>query len=177
MAKTYNTLGTVAPGDVLRANSGTAAYNGVITNINNFRVPPMCRVYRATTLTPYTAGSAITWDAESFDTDGMHDAVTNTSRITANTAGVYSFTGSVRVDTTGSFTSRNIFAKVNGTTFVWQALGPAAGTNDSSPVAFSYLLAVNDYVELFVANGGTGTFAIADSVEANITATWLGQLS
>jgi len=30
----WTTLGTVAPGDVLRANSGTAAYNGVIGNLN-----------------------------------------------------------------------------------------------------------------------------------------------
>ena len=30
----FVTLGTVAPGDVLRANSGTAAYNNVIGNIN-----------------------------------------------------------------------------------------------------------------------------------------------
>jgi len=29
----FTTLGTVAPGDVLRANSGTAAYNNVIGNI------------------------------------------------------------------------------------------------------------------------------------------------
>ena len=30
----WTNLGTVAPGDVLRANSGTAAYNNVIGNIN-----------------------------------------------------------------------------------------------------------------------------------------------
>ena len=30
----WTTLGTVAPGDVLRANSGTAAYNNVIGNLN-----------------------------------------------------------------------------------------------------------------------------------------------
>jgi hypothetical protein len=32
----WTTLGTVAPGDVLRANSGTAAYNNVIGNLNVF---------------------------------------------------------------------------------------------------------------------------------------------
>lgn len=30
----WTTLGTVAPGDVLRANSGTAAYNSVVGNLN-----------------------------------------------------------------------------------------------------------------------------------------------
>jgi hypothetical protein len=34
----WTTLGTVAPGDVLRANSGTAAYNSVIGNLNEFTV-------------------------------------------------------------------------------------------------------------------------------------------
>jgi hypothetical protein len=32
----FVTLGTVAPGDVLRANSGTAAYNNVIGNLAEF---------------------------------------------------------------------------------------------------------------------------------------------
>jgi len=33
----FITLGTVAPGDVLRANSGTAAYNNVIGNVQDIR--------------------------------------------------------------------------------------------------------------------------------------------
>jgi hypothetical protein len=33
----WTTLGTVAPGDVLRANSGTAAYNNVIGNLGELR--------------------------------------------------------------------------------------------------------------------------------------------
>ncbi len=33
----FTTLGTVAPGDVLRANSGTAAYNNVIGNVKDIR--------------------------------------------------------------------------------------------------------------------------------------------
>jgi hypothetical protein len=33
----FITLGTVAPGDVLRANSGTAAYNSVIGNVADIR--------------------------------------------------------------------------------------------------------------------------------------------
>jgi len=33
----WTNLGTVAPGDVLRANSGTAAYNNVIGNLANLR--------------------------------------------------------------------------------------------------------------------------------------------
>ena len=33
----WTTLGTVAPGDVLRANSGTAAYNNIIGNVTDIR--------------------------------------------------------------------------------------------------------------------------------------------
>ncbi|MEY3745080.1 MAG: hypothetical protein RLZ48_758 [Actinomycetota bacterium] len=36
----WTTLGTVAPGDVLRANSGTAAYNNVIGNLGELRDTP-----------------------------------------------------------------------------------------------------------------------------------------
>jgi hypothetical protein len=40
----WTTLGTVAPGDVLRANSGTAAYNSIIGNAN---IAPRGRVASA----------------------------------------------------------------------------------------------------------------------------------
>jgi len=36
----WTNLGTVAPGDVLRANSGTAAYNNVIGNVVDLRDTP-----------------------------------------------------------------------------------------------------------------------------------------
>jgi len=52
----FITLGTVAPGDVLRANSGTAAYNSVIGNVKDIRAAQINvqSVTKTDTTLPYT---------------------------------------------------------------------------------------------------------------------------
>jgi hypothetical protein len=66
----WTNLGTVAPGDVLRANSGTAAYNSIIGNLNE---APRGYVGQATSTTINQStsttgldltGITVTWTAE-----------------------------------------------------------------------------------------------------------------
>ena len=49
------------------------------------------RVYRSTaqTITTGTTGTVLTFDAERWDTGGVHSTVSNTGRLTATRAGVY----------------------------------------------------------------------------------------
>jgi hypothetical protein len=56
----FVTLGTVAPGDVLRANSGTAAYNNVIGNVNEAPRGVLARATRTTNQTGITTVTDIT---------------------------------------------------------------------------------------------------------------------
>jgi hypothetical protein len=51
---------------------------------------PRCKVFNSVNESiPNAAFTAVTFDSEEFDTDSMHSTVTNTDRITFNTAGTY----------------------------------------------------------------------------------------
>jgi hypothetical protein len=81
VAKTYPAIGPFAPGDILTA----ATMTSIDTNLDNQRVPPAVRVVRTSDVTNYS-GSTITWQAETFDTDGMWSSGTT---VTIQTAGIY----------------------------------------------------------------------------------------
>jgi hypothetical protein len=79
MAKTYPTIGPFTAGDILTA----ATMTDIQTNLTNQRVPPMCRINQTSGQTINDAtNTVLTFAGEQFDTDGMHDLVTNNSRIT-----------------------------------------------------------------------------------------------
>jgi hypothetical protein len=108
MAKTYNTISTFTSGQVLTA----AQMNQIGTNVNNYRVPPMCSVYRSSNLTSYTSNTEITWNAEHWDTDAMWTSGTD---ITVNTAGIYvvSFMGRITGSATILFATPQIVLNNN----------------------------------------------------------------
>jgi len=151
------------------------------TNLTNQRVPPMCRVQRTSTSASLASSDPIPFNDEAYDTDGMWEGVTNPSRITATTAGVYLFTGSLRIDGTSAFSQLNFFAKKNnGTEQYWQNFSVYTGLNYAAAVAFTISLAPNDYVQLFTGHSGGGTVTAngsATSFNCNLSATWLGQVS
>jgi hypothetical protein len=176
MAKTYNTFTNVATGDVLTATN----FNNLLTNTANYRVPPMCRVYNTGNISPYSSLSAITWDNENFDTDGMHSTSTNTNRITVTTAGIYLFV--LRVNVTATTFSGWPNLRKNGTSVM---IGPQTDASDGGnfhmQASLVIEMAVNDYIDAAVGIGGsTGTVAINGGTSNNgswLAATWLGQVS
>lgn len=176
MAKTYNTIPSVATGDLLTAT----AWNTQATNVNNYRVPPICRVYRAAALNQTANGAAqtIAFDTESVDTDAMHDTVTNTTRITFNTAGVYMVGGSVAF-TPNSTGVRAAKITVNGTTDIAYAdQQSAAAAASAIHVVTSYSFAANDYIELGGYQNSGGNLAYFVTYQSvNFWATWVGQVS
>jgi hypothetical protein len=118
----------------------------------NWATIPAVRAYKTATQSIGTGSSTLlTFDAEYFDTDGIHDLVTNTGRLTCKTAGKYrisanySWTGAV-----GAIRQSSI--KLNGATSIGQDDRPPAlgGNLTSISVTTTYQLAVNDYVELWV---------------------------
>lgn len=76
-----------------------------------------CRLTHSTgqTIAHGTTPVTVAFDTEVFDYDGMHSNVTNNSRITVNTAGVYvvGFAGSLAADT--DYTRVFGIIRVNGT--------------------------------------------------------------
>lgn len=116
--------------------------------------PPRCRV-RPSAVQPISnnAWTALTFDLEDWDTDAMHSTATNTSRITATTAGVYHVAGIVQwaASTTGQ---RFAGLRKNGTTTAAPNEGrvggfaPAGTTVPALEVVNDVVLAVGDWVEL-----------------------------
>jgi hypothetical protein len=68
----------------LRAHDGSTAGGDVVTPAAAFRGALVHKAADQATA-DYTTGTAIAWDAEAYDTDSIHDTVTNNSRLTVPT--------------------------------------------------------------------------------------------
>lgn len=82
------------------------------------RTPPKCQAYAsANTSIANDSGTVVDLDSERYDNDTMHSAVTNTSRITFNTAGLYvvTFVASFAANAAGD---RSAFIRKNGSEFL-----------------------------------------------------------
>jgi hypothetical protein len=56
--------------------------------------PPRCRLWSTAAVSATTSTyTAMTWNSEDYDTDGMHSTSSNTSRITIVTPGLYQLSG------------------------------------------------------------------------------------
>jgi len=108
--------------------------------------------------------TALTWNTETFDTNGLHDNAVNNSRLTAQVAGKYQVSGGARFDTNGTG-RRQLYIKKNGTS-IYSLLEPAA-PNASVPTVYVITglvdLAVGDYVELWVFQNSGGALDLTAS--------------
>jgi len=169
----YNSFSDVATGDVYTA----ANHNLILENINNYRVPPMCRVKQTSGQVVNDAENApLAFDAEDFDTDAMHDNATNNSRITINTAGVYLVIASVRY-TAGVSDDTRISILKNGGNVGIDERGPN-NTRSGMQVMGYYDLAAADYLEAQVyQNNSANTARTTDTPYTFLSAAWIGQVS
>lgn len=175
MPKTYNSIPTVSTGDVYTAT----AHNNIVTNVNNYRVPPMCRVLRSSDWT--YSGTYIEWNAEQYDTDGMFTP--SSTSVTIQTDGVYSVSGFYSYTCTASNTWMGLYLVRNGVT-VSRTSAPAYGPTLGF-VAVNTVISCTAGVTIqmghdplggsaFVAKGGTD---YTTNNVTSLTVTWLGQVS
>lgn len=127
--------------------------------------PPSARAYHSTNQSiNNTVGTALALNSERFDTDTIHDTVTNNSRLTCKTAGKYLIFG--HVEWAANVTNnRQVSILVNGATNIAISAQPAnvnALTTRQS-ISSIYSLAVNDYVELFVYQDSGGALNVLAS--------------
>lgn len=143
---------------------------------------PRAQVYRTTAQAiTNTTLTAVAFDNESYDTNGMHDTVTNNSRLTCHIAGVYLVAATI-VFATNAAGHRGVGFQVNGggTYYGWN-LAPNIGAVYNHVVNAAWLipLAPNDFVEAWVyqTSGGGLNVGVADGTTgANnvFQATWVG---
>lgn len=172
LVATYDETPLMGAATLNHDHTGDPGDGGVLTGyIPTTKEDKGCRVYNSAAQTIGDASwTALTFDSEAYDTDGMHSTSTNTSRLTCVTAGKYLVHGQVTfaANATGS---RWVAIKKNGTFYVNESR-PNAGSSSTVVFHVDLLvdLAVNDYVELFVfqtsggnlnVNGGNATTAFA----------------
>lgn len=109
--------------------------------------------------------TVVALDGEEDDTGSMHDTVTNNSRITAPTAGLYMVTAQVEMASATGFKGlqvrKNAAGAAGSGTQVAQAnVTQGTGSNALGPsLARPIRLAANDYVEMFALQQSGGTLA------------------
>lgn len=157
---------------LLRTNSGATA--------PEWFTPPACRVFHnADQAVASTSLVTLAFNSERFDTDTMHDTVTNNSRITFNTAGVYAV--SVGIHWSGSSSGNyETIILLNGTTaigyhYVTVPTGAGAGPRYVL-CAPPYKFAAADYVQAQVRqdSGGSLNVQVQGNWSAEFSAVWQG---
>lgn len=114
-----------------------------------------CGVYKASAQSiSNNTVTAVTWDAEDFDSDAFHSTSTNTSRLTipSGKAGKYLITGTLFWSGSDLDESRSILIYKNGA--IWRYIDQMQAvnvTNRRTGQSFSTVmdLAVADYVEIY----------------------------
>jgi hypothetical protein len=125
-----------------------------------------CRVYNDADFSHNSSGNwlAVTFNSERWDKEGMHEAVTNPSRITIVTGGLYVITGhaSFAANATGL---RSLGIRLGGATFlaVQHAVSMGASLTTDVSVSTIYALAEDQYIELVCFQNSGSTLLIKAS--------------
>lgn len=177
MAKTYNTIPTVATGDVYTAT----AHNNIATNVNNYRVPPMCRVYRNAALNHTNNGNFqdVSFDTESFtQTDSGMWTVGDPTLIYTKTAGLYLFTASLEfaANATG-FRGASLVHSTAGRIAYSFVLNVGAGGGTALALSSVASCSATDTIKLQGFQSSGGNLGYSTGQVFHLSATWLGQVS
>jgi hypothetical protein len=135
---------------------------------------PACRAYIATDPTTQTLLSGVTtpiaFDAEVFDTDGMHDNAVDNTRFYAKAPGIYHVSGALIFAAPGTGspptgTQREVQVRKNGATVVDDVgLPPFGGTSWTTvPFSTDVQLAAGDYIEILGWQDSGGALALRGS--------------
>ncbi len=113
---------------------------------------------------PATTYTAIDFDTEVYDTDNLHESVTNPSRITIVTAGKYMFNAGLRM--TEPITG-NVLLELRHNNSTKSRLKVIAPTNVGLNASLDYDMAVGEYIQMFCWHDHS------EARETNITNTFL----
>jgi hypothetical protein len=125
-----------------------------------WQIQPTCRVINESDIDPATSTwVTVDFDAERYDTDGMHSVVSNTSRLTAPSGGGghYIIGANVKFDSSLAGAGEHFEGArivINGATTIAQEMRTIStgGTDYDGVISLvtEYWLSVTDYVELEV---------------------------
>jgi hypothetical protein len=116
---------------------------------------------------------ALAFDQESFDTDGLHDTVTNNSRLTAPIAGKYLVIGGVG-DAAAASTSWRFTIRKDGT-ITYASAGPPYGANGDTTLSALVDLGAGGYVQLTAFQNSGSDSTVAGGVETFLSMVYVGE--
>jgi hypothetical protein len=167
---TIPTVPTEVPGNF---NTSALWNANILGGLNYLFAPVRFKAYSsaAQSFTTGTSAVPITLDTEIVDSDGGHSTVTNTSRYTCQTAGLYFATGSACWATSGTGT-RTLQFLLNGAAIQGSAIQAAATSSNNGSVCCTCFvqLAVGDYIELAGWQNSGGTLATSTGTSTSSTA-------
>ena len=169
---------TGGTGRVLKQTSAGAAVTVAALVTADLPSSIRCRAYNNANISINNATTtAITLNSERWDTDTMHSTSSNTSRLTATTAGLYVITASVdfAANATGV---RSAQLQVNGATVIALSTIASAGAGNDTVIslATTYYLNATDYVEMlaFQNSGGALNVVSGANYSPELSAVWIG---
>lgn len=129
-------------------------------------VLPQARVFHNANQSIATGvATALAFNSERWDSDIIHDNVTNNSRLTAKTKGLYQIELSMEwaSNATGQ---RQVFIQANGTTpIATLRMDAAAASTTQMSISTQYRLNVNDFVEAFVFQNSGGNLDVTTNAQ------------
>lgn len=164
----------------LTNDSGTIVSLDLSTGVASSVTFAGAKAYNSTTQSVSNATATIlTLDSEEYDSDALHDTVTNTSRMTVPTgkAGKYLVVGTSTHN--GAIGSNSVIRlKKNGTTLLVGSQAYFPKTSASAQAIATVSLIATDYIEIEVYQdtGGAINFghATADEIRTSLTMTLVG---
>lgn len=168
-----------SPATVVTGTTITSAWGNSVKAGEDFLAnPPACRVYNNAGLSiPNNTETLLTFNSERFDTNTMHDTVTNPGRITFNTAGLYIVTAHVDWASNAVGDRRTLF-KLNGTTYIaWVENMPNnAGASTSQVLTTLYKFVAGDWVAAYghQTSGGALNVNSTANYSPEFSAVWVG---
>lgn len=169
-----NDFNNVEAGSISRpfyiSSSLTPQFNsgiGIFEMFHTGYVQPQARVTHSVLQAITTAtNTVLAFDTERWDTNTFHDNVTNNSRLTATTKGLYQiiFNGEWAANATGI---RQISLRLNGTTIIASEQRDATTSAMRMSVSTQYQLSATDFVEVLVHQTSGGNLDITKN--ANIS--------
>ena len=165
------------------ARPATTAYVDRATG-NASSARPACKVYgpTPTSISDATLTKITAWSSEAFDTDSMHDPVTNTGRITINTSGTYVVHAKAYFPSaTASNSNAYTVIYVNGTATHYSTMMPVRTVTNAIDNIFEQTVVIQlvagDYLEMGVyydsVAGGSNTLQTG-AAQTTFSAAWVG---
>jgi hypothetical protein len=174
----YTTPHTWVAGETWTSVLGNA---NVRDNVAFLANPPACRVYNnANQSVADQTFTTVALNSERFDTDNMHDTVTNNSRITFNTAGIYVVTFCGQFAAAADYSLIAFAIRLSGgSNIAYQDLQNTVSAETAGlTITTIYKFAVADYVEARVYQDNSPNAArnllVTGNNSPEFSAVWVG---